>query len=520
MKLLSIIFLCAILSACYGYRILGVFPFHGKSHFMMFERLMKILAKKGHQVDVISTFPLKKPYPNYTDLVVLPVSSSWINNLTFHEIQNMFSVSATFVVGHMAGNMICEFLKHPKIQELIHNPPKNPPYDAIILEIFGAHCFGIIADILKVPMIGVSSSVLYPWSYDYIACPHNLAYVPHNLLFYTQNMNFWQRMYNFLDNLYLIWTFNKVTVKQTEIMRKYVKPDAPDIRDVERNMSIILVNSHISTNGIKNLNPALIEVGGLHVHDDETILLPPSLEKWMNESEHGFIYFSFGSMVMIESFPIETLQIFYNSMRKIAPVRVLMKIAKSDKLPPGLPENVYILPWIPQVKVLKHPNIKAFITHGGLMGSQEAIHYGVPMIGIPLFADQFININNYVRLNIAIKLKLISLTQEEMDHALNEILNNPKYKKAIKELSKKFLDRPMSSADTAIYWIEYIIKYGSTVLRSPAMDLTWWQIELLDVCGFLLIAALVVLYFLTLGLQFIYRLVNSNFIVPQKKKIS
>lgn len=124
-------------------------------------------------------------------------------------------------------------------------------------------------------MIGVSSSVLYPWSYDYIACPHNLAYVPHNLLFYTQNMNFWQRMYNFLDNLYLIWTFNKVTVKQTEIMRKYVKPDAPDIRDVERNMSIILVNSHISTNGIKNLNPALIEVGGLHVHDDETILLPP-----------------------------------------------------------------------------------------------------------------------------------------------------------------------------------------------------------------------------------------------------
>lgn len=72
----------------------------------------------------------------------------------------------------------------------------------------------------------------------------------------------------------------------------------------------------------------------------------------MNESEHGFIYFSFGSMVMIESFPIETLQIFYNSMRKIAPVRVLMKIAKSDKLPPGLPENVYILPWIPQVKVL------------------------------------------------------------------------------------------------------------------------------------------------------------------------
>lgn len=103
---------------------------------------------------------------------------------------------------------------------------------------------------------------------------------------------------------------------------------------------------------------------------------------------------------------------------------------------------------------------------------------------------------------------------------LSQFISCLSFRKAIKELSKKFLDRPMSSADTAIYWIEYIIKYGSTVLRSPAMDLTWWQIELLDVCGFLLIAALVVLYFLTLGLQYIYRLVNSNFIVPQKKKIS
>lgn len=136
MKLSSIIFLCAILSACcYGYRILGVFPFNGKSHFMMFEQLMKILAKKGHQVDVISTFPLKKPYPNYTDLIVLPVSSSWINNLTFDEIQNSFSVSPPLIVGQIAGNMICEYLKYPKIQELIHNPPKNPPYDAIILEV-------------------------------------------------------------------------------------------------------------------------------------------------------------------------------------------------------------------------------------------------------------------------------------------------------------------------------------------------------------------------------------------------
>ena len=72
----------------------------------------------------------------------------------------------------------------------------------------------------------------------------------------------------------------------------------------------------------------------------------------MNESTHGFVYFSFGSMVKIESFPIEHINTFYNSLGKIAPVRVLMKIAKPDELPPGLPKNVHVLPWIPQVKVL------------------------------------------------------------------------------------------------------------------------------------------------------------------------
>lgn len=58
-------------------------------------------------------------------------------------------------------------------------------------------------------------------------------------------------------------------------------------------------------------------------------------------------------MVKIESFPMKLLNIFYNSLSKISPVRVLMKIAKPDELPPGLPKNVHVLPWVPQVKVLR-----------------------------------------------------------------------------------------------------------------------------------------------------------------------
>lgn len=39
--------------------------------------------------------------------------------------------------------------------------------------------------------------------------------------------------------------------------------------------------------------------------------------------------------------------------------------------------------------LVAHKNTKLFITHSGLMSSQEAIYHGVPMLGIPIFADQF-----------------------------------------------------------------------------------------------------------------------------------
>lgn len=43
--------------------ILAVFPFAGPSHFAMFGRLMKGLAEKGHELDVVSYFPQKTPIP-------------------------------------------------------------------------------------------------------------------------------------------------------------------------------------------------------------------------------------------------------------------------------------------------------------------------------------------------------------------------------------------------------------------------------------------------------------------------
>jgi len=81
------------------------------------------------------------------------------------------------------------------------------------------------------------------------------------------------------------------------------------------------------------------------------------------------------------------------------------------------------------MNVIGHRNVRAFITHGGAMGLQEAISCSVPMIGIPLFADQYNNIKNYAQKKVAISLESIEdITEEKLTWALNAILKDPSYR--------------------------------------------------------------------------------------------
>ncbi|RLU27473.1 hypothetical protein DMN91_001277 [Ooceraea biroi] len=497
------------LLVCSAYRFLGVFPHQGKSRFNMLEGLMKGLADKGHQVDIISSYPQKKPYPNYTDIATLQLPILLVNNMTYeYMLQVVVGPNPAKAIATVVGTDICTLhLGNPVIKNLVRNPPKDPPYDAMIMELFGAPCFGAIAHLLNVPLIGVSTMSLLPWLHELIAQPENLAIVPNNCVNVVVPMNLWQRTYNVFSFIYSKLFFTYFTSPQDDLVRKYFGPNLPSIRNM--NVALILINSHIAVNGIQPMTPALVPVGGIHIREDDSPL-PQELKKWMDDSKDGFVYFTFGSMVLIETFPRKLLDVFYASLGKIAPVRVLMKVPNPEKLPTGLPKNIYTSPWMPQLKVLKHPNIRAFITHGGIMGTLEAVAYGVPMIGIPLYIDQYNNIDAYVAKNIAVKLDVHKITEEDMDAALNAILHDPKYIENIKKVSQRFHDQPLSPVDNANYWIDYVLKYGDDVLRSPAMDLAWWQIYLIDVAACLLLCAAAIITLAVFIVRFVMKMINRN----------
>ncbi|XP_015113327.1 UDP-glucuronosyltransferase 2B15 isoform X2 [Diachasma alloeum] len=461
---------------------------------MLFDALIEALAEKGHQMDVMTVYPLKKPLKNYKVVVNLERVAKHVVNQWSIEYASKLGDDVLPTLTTVYGNELCEYLALPEMQEIIKNPPQDPPYDLVILEAFMSNCFIGVGHALNVPVIMVSSPLPYPWLEISLGQPQFTAFVPSRNTNYQYPMSFFVRVLNTIRSHYDYMRFNYYTeAVQNAKMRKYIDPDIPPLRELEKNVALALVNTWHSLNGIQPLTPGIIEVAGLHM-EANYVPLPKEMEKWMNDSASGVIYFTLGSLVNIETFPDATIRAFYSVFRGIAPVRVLMKVANKTALLPGLPDNVMTSSWIPQVAVLAHKNTKMFITHGGLMSTQEALIYGVPLVGIPFFGDQHSNIIDYHSLGMALELNNHNLSEKAISWAVNEVLHNSKYREAAKRQSFKFLDRPMSAKDTAVYWVEYAIRHGPDALRSPLVDMPWWQVALLDVYGFLSICILASVY--------------------------
>lgn len=118
---------------------------------------------------------------------------------------------------------------------------------------------------------------------------------------------------------------------------------------------------------------------------------------------------------------IETRDIFIKVFSKL-PQKVIWKF--EENIP--MPDNVLIDSWLPQSDILGHPNVKVFITHGGLLGTTESVYHGVPVIGMPFFGDQKRNIKTASQAGWGAQLDYYNITESSLTWALNEILNNDK----------------------------------------------------------------------------------------------
>ncbi|XP_032701783.1 UDP-glucuronosyltransferase 2A2 isoform X1 [Lontra canadensis] len=176
------------------------------------------------------------------------------------------------------------------------------------------------------------------------------------------------------------------------------------------------------------------------------------------------------------------------------------------KKPATLGDNTRLYDWIPQNDLLGHPKTKAFITHGGTNGIYEAIYHGIPMVGLPMFADQPDNIAHMKAKGAAVEVDINTMTSEDLLNALRTVINEPSYKENATRLSRIHHDQPVKPLDRAVFWIEFVMRHkGAKHLRPAAHDLTWFQYHSLDVIGFLLACVATAIFLVSKCFLFSYR---------------
>ncbi|XP_032772174.1 UDP-glucuronosyltransferase 2A2 isoform X2 [Rattus rattus] len=222
-------------------------------------------------------------------------------------------------------------------------------------------------------------------------------------------------------------------------------------------------------------------VGGLHCKPAKP--LPKEMEEFVQTSgEHGVVVFSLGSMV--KNLTEEKANLIASALAQI-PQKVLWRY--KGKIPATLGSNTRLFDWIPQNDLLGHPKTRAFITHGGTNGIYEAIYHGIPMVGVPMFADQPDNIAHMKAKGAAVEVNMNTMTSADLLNAVRAVINEPSYKENAMRLSRIHHDQPVKPLDRAVFWIEFVMRHkGAKHLRVAAHDLSWFQYHSLDVIGFLL----------------------------------
>uniref|UniRef100_A0A1I8BU67 UDP-glucuronosyltransferase n=1 Tax=Meloidogyne hapla TaxID=6305 RepID=A0A1I8BU67_MELHA len=87
-------------------------------------------------------------------------------------------------------------------------------------------------------------------------------------------------------------------------------------------------------------------------------------------------------------------------------------------------KNVHLRRWINQKELIKHPKTRLLFAHGGYSSFLEAAKAGIPVLLVPLFADQGINAKRAQRFGISEILDKRTLNAEIVGKLIRKMLND------------------------------------------------------------------------------------------------
>ncbi|XP_047519818.1 UDP-glucosyltransferase 2-like [Pieris napi] len=492
-------------------RILAWFPTPSISHQIVFRPIIHELARRGHDIVFITPDPAKVNIPGLKLIDVHNVSyANWQELLIDNRVdkQQLLTQIKEFIERFTI--VFDKQNEDPEVKRVVTED--RDKFDLVITEACVRVAYGL-GHAFNKPVVIISSFGLVPAHYGIFGAP------THPFLYPSPGR---QRLYNLtaLEKINEIISFVvlDVIVRTTEdndykIMRKHLGEDVPSFDDLFKNIKLALVNEHPLWADNRPVGPNVKFIGGVHQTPPKE--LPKDLKQYLDASKNGAIYLSFGTNVKTSIIPPEVIETIIKVLSKL-PYNILWKW-DMDELP-GKPKNIKISKWFPQADILRHPNVKLFITQGGLQSTDEAITAGVPVLGMPVIGDQWYNVEKYVHHKIGLQLDLFTLKEEPFRNAIETIIGDQSFKKNILKLRDVMRDTPLKPLDNAVWWIEHVIKHGGDHLQPPSAGMSWteyYELNLLSVVAAILIITIIVLLII---LKIVFSFVRSLFVSKVKLK--
>jgi MGT family glycosyltransferase len=146
---------------------------------------------------------------------------------------------------------------------------------------------------------------------------------------------------------------------------------------------------------------------------DSQVTLPEHIA----EGEGGLVYLSLGSL---GSADVELMERLVAVLSESPHRFVVSKGPQHTEY--ELAENMWGEEFLPQLAIL--PLVDAVITHAGNNTTTECIHFGKPMIALPLFWDQYDNAQRIAETGFGFRLATYTFEETELVTAIDTLLGN------------------------------------------------------------------------------------------------
>lgn len=165
------------------------------------------------------------------------------------------------------------------------------------------------------------------------------------------------------------------------------------------------------------------------------------------QKESPIVYFTLGTVFNLESGDLFSRVI--TGLRDL-PIKLIVTVGKYiDPEEFGTqPDNVLIIRYIPQENILPHCDL--VVSHAGSGSVIAALAYGLPMLLIPMGADQPLNATRCETLGVAKVLDAVKASPEMIQDAARNILNTESYRIAVQRIQDEIATMPPVSSAIAL----------------------------------------------------------------------